>query len=163
MQYRANEGIHTSDDAGYVAAEMKKKPKLARPDGETHYSTSTSPKKRKVTRLCGNIFTIACHCFIQRTAEYVPEYRSGPYAIIIALHRAQQVMWGKCLPLCCDQYIYVSILLFPVQKPTWIGYLTKAQLMTQAQPYSDKSFTIVSSKKCFFKAVCVEVAFGLIM
>ena len=73
--------------------------------------------------------------------EYVPEFRSGPYAIIIALCRAQQV----CPIAVCVCFISLTLSLsLSLQKPCWIGYLTKSQLMTQAQPHCDKSFTIVS-------------------
>ena len=48
MQYRANEGMPTSDDAGCTGAELKKKPKLATPDGEANHSSIAPPKKRKV-------------------------------------------------------------------------------------------------------------------
>ena len=51
MQYRSSEGMHTSDDAACVAAETKKKPRLATPVEEEHYSTTASPKKRKVMKL----------------------------------------------------------------------------------------------------------------
>ena len=51
MQYRSSEGMHTSDGAACVAAETKKKPRLATPVEEEHYSTTASPKKRKVMKL----------------------------------------------------------------------------------------------------------------
>ncbi|KAK7103517.1 hypothetical protein V1264_018398 [Littorina saxatilis] len=48
--------------------------------------------------------------------EYVPAYRSGPYAILLTLFRL-------------------------AQDPNFRGFMTKAELARQAQPLADKSFT----------------------
>ena len=50
---------------------------------------------------------------------------------------------SRCVQLLCVCVLSHSLSL-SLQKPCWIGYLTKSQLMTQAQPHCDKSFTIVS-------------------
>ncbi|RUS73595.1 hypothetical protein EGW08_018638, partial [Elysia chlorotica] len=49
--------------------------------------------------------------------EYVPAYRSGPYALILALYRTMQA-------------------------PGYRGFMSKVELVEAAQPLSDKSFTI---------------------
>ncbi|XP_038073322.1 crossover junction endonuclease MUS81-like [Patiria miniata] len=49
--------------------------------------------------------------------EYVPVYRSGPYALILTLYREYK-------------------------KPTSRGFMLKTELQRQAQPLSEKSFTI---------------------
>jgi ERCC4-type nuclease len=71
--------------------------------------------------------------------EYVPEFRSGPYAIIIALYRAKQ-------------------------RPNWTGHLTKNQLMSQAQAFSDKSFTIPDDGKYYtaWSSVTTLIRKGLV-
>ncbi|KAJ9591198.1 hypothetical protein L9F63_002269 [Diploptera punctata] len=51
----------------------------------------------------------------KRTKEYVPAWRSGPYALLLALLDAEQ-------------------------KPGYQGHLTKAELQTMAQPLCDTSF-----------------------
>ncbi|CAI8001841.1 Crossover junction endonuclease MUS81 [Geodia barretti] len=75
----------------------------------------------------------------RRQTEYVPEFRSGPYAIIIALYRAKQ-------------------------RPNWTGHLTKNQLMSQAQPFSDKSFTIPDDGKYYtaWSSVATLIRKGLV-
>ncbi|GFS04771.1 crossover junction endonuclease MUS81-like [Elysia marginata] len=52
--------------------------------------------------------------------EYVPAYRSGPYALILSLYRIMQA-------------------------PGYRGFVLKAELIETAQPLADKSFTIVSA------------------
>ena len=37
----------------------------------------------------------------------------------------------------------VMQLVYCFQKPSWRGYLNKSQLITEAQPYCDTSFTVV--------------------
>ena len=154
MQHRASEGMYTSDDAACVAAETKKKPRLATPVEEEHYSTTASPKKRKVMKL--SVVNFHYHMSMILTED------SGicsrvPVWTVCNHHCPPQGTTGEVgeyLPVM--SYIQCTSpssspssspppppLLLPVQKPNWIGYLTKAQLMTQAQPYSDKSFTIV--------------------
>ncbi|XP_028396130.1 crossover junction endonuclease MUS81-like isoform X2 [Dendronephthya gigantea] len=49
--------------------------------------------------------------------EYIPLYRSGPYAMMMALLKASERIGYK-------------------------GYLTKAELQQQAQPFTDTSFTV---------------------
>ncbi|KAK7505471.1 hypothetical protein BaRGS_00003216 [Batillaria attramentaria] len=52
-----------------------------------------------------------------RQKEYVPAYRSGPYAILLTLYRH-------------------------AQDPDFRGFMTKAELCRNAQPLADKSFTM---------------------
>ncbi|CAH1792079.1 unnamed protein product, partial [Owenia fusiformis] len=62
-------------------------------------------------------------CFQRRrkrssgTREYIPQYRSGPYALLITLYNDSR-------------------------EPGSRGFMTKRQLQTEAQPLADKSFTI---------------------
>ncbi|CAL1540058.1 unnamed protein product, partial [Lymnaea stagnalis] len=51
-----------------------------------------------------------------QSREYVPAYRSGPYALILTLYRHHQ-------------------------DPLFKGYMTKTELSQSAQPLADKSFT----------------------
>ncbi|XP_052766912.1 crossover junction endonuclease MUS81-like [Mya arenaria] len=53
----------------------------------------------------------------RKSGEYVPAYRSGPYALLLTLYR-------------------------DTQSPNSVGYLTKPDLIRQAQPLAEKSFTL---------------------
>lgn len=51
------------------------------------------------------------------TREYIPAYRSGPFALLLTLYRQSQ-------------------------KPNYRGYMTRAELQKEAQPLCDASFTM---------------------
>ncbi|XP_052251235.1 crossover junction endonuclease MUS81-like isoform X3 [Dreissena polymorpha] len=53
----------------------------------------------------------------RKSGEYVPAYRSGPYALIVTLYR-------------------------DIQDPNSRGYMTKEELISCAQPLADKSFSL---------------------
>ncbi|XP_062513975.1 crossover junction endonuclease MUS81-like isoform X2 [Corticium candelabrum] len=53
----------------------------------------------------------------KRVREYIPAYRSGPYAILLAMYRASK-------------------------DPHYRGYMTKAELQSEAQVFCDASFTV---------------------
>ncbi|KAJ8309309.1 hypothetical protein KUTeg_014183 [Tegillarca granosa] len=77
-------------------------------DDENDIATNSPPRKRQRSgRKSGD-------------KEYIPMYRSGPYALLLALYKN-------------------------MQSPDSRGFMTKAELLRVAQPLADKSFTIVSS------------------
>ncbi|XP_025104025.1 crossover junction endonuclease MUS81-like isoform X2 [Pomacea canaliculata] len=53
-------------------------------------------------------------------SQYIPVYRSGPYAVLLTLYKHAQL-------------------------PTSKGFMTKAELCLEAQPLADKSFTVPES------------------
>lgn len=55
----------------------------------------------------------------KKKREYVPQKRSGGYAVLLALYRESQISGSK-------------------------GFMFKMELQTEAQQYCDKSFTVVS-------------------
>ncbi|KAL8615659.1 hypothetical protein ACOMHN_034809 [Nucella lapillus] len=71
--------------------------------------------------------------------EYVPAYRSGPYAILLTLYRQ-------------------------AQDPNFRGFMTKAELCRAAQPLSDKSFTVADpgSRYTAWSSVSILVRKGFL-
>lgn len=55
----------------------------------------------------------------KKRREYVPQKRSGGYAVLLALYRESQISGSK-------------------------GFMFKMELQAEAQQYCDKSFTVVS-------------------
>ncbi|CAG5129507.1 unnamed protein product [Candidula unifasciata] len=94
---------------GSASARTSKSPSLPNTGGSEASASDTeirsSPQKKK-SRAAGS-----------RGREYVPAYRSGPYALVLTLYRF-------------------------MQDPEFKGYMTKSELSHAAQPLSDKSFTV---------------------
>ncbi|KAM8747763.1 crossover junction endonuclease MUS81 [Acanthopagrus schlegelii] len=76
----------------------------------------------------------------KRKREYVPQKRSGGYAVLLALYRESQIPGGK-------------------------GYMFKMELQTEAQPLCDKSFTVpdLGSKYTAWSSVSTLIQKNLLM
>uniref|UniRef100_A0A671VGG4 Crossover junction endonuclease MUS81 n=1 Tax=Sparus aurata TaxID=8175 RepID=A0A671VGG4_SPAAU len=76
----------------------------------------------------------------KRKREYVPQKRSGGYAVLLALYRESQLPGGK-------------------------GYMFKMELQTEAQPLCDKSFTVpdLGSKYTAWSSVSTLIQKNLLM
>lgn len=50
---------------------------------------------------------------------------------------------GSTTCMLCKEWLPYDVICVLFQKPSWRGYLSKSQLITEAQPHCDTSFTVV--------------------
>ena len=92
---------------------------VAFPEGETTESLQP-PAKRQRTRA-------------KSKREYIPAFRSGPYAVLMAFLEAEKVQINALL--LCYILTHVQLSAFP-------GSLTKQELIALAEPFCNSSFTV---------------------
>lgn len=80
----------------------------------------------------------------RKKRDYVPQKRSGGYAVLLSLYIESQVGELKCFHMWHFGISSDPTFSLCLQIPGAKGYMFKIELQTEAQQFCDKSFTVVS-------------------